>query len=536
MRPHHTLLAICSLLGLSASSPVSTSNTDPVLKNANHIFNVIQDSMRQWGSSLHHNGVSFFLATVPAGTQLYHGTSASVPVNGTEWLAFEPEHALVFARAHPGPPGGNHDEKPGPKHEELRRRRGDGPPPPMRGDGDKDEDGSAKGYLHTYAAAKNLRLLYIDGMSAGKTEKGTLDSQDILLFNNTLDDGENLGPGPRGERERALRACEMAENEWAGRIDGLLRMEAGFEVILCSFARDLTPLRIVQTQSDESGDKGPGAHMRDDAGPPKDPGFGPGPGPGGPGGPGGGPGGPDASRWARAVASRYDGIGGRRVHLNYDSFVTALSHDIDLFPAGSSLPRLTHLEASTLEPVRKEITEMILTHDAREISWEWQATTDMIVTRYADELAYFVSDDMATMEELRKQITLLMRPFVDYSERNISMEAERCAVQFLPFQLQDAPTFPARAVHEVAYRVCYTLMEAVQEDTLVSAKQMIQNAMTDLDWTVWKKCRGCSESEICVVPIWPMGSVGDYEKPQCRDALSPYNNEGENYWGDHRRP
>ncbi|KAJ4290997.1 hypothetical protein N0V90_010193 [Kalmusia sp. IMI 367209] len=31
--------------------------------------------MRQWGSSLNHNGMSFFMATVPTGTQLYHGTA-----------------------------------------------------------------------------------------------------------------------------------------------------------------------------------------------------------------------------------------------------------------------------------------------------------------------------------------------------------------------------------------------------------------------------------------------------------------------------
>jgi hypothetical protein len=34
----------------------------------------------------------------------------------------------------------------------------------------------------TYAAAKDLRLLYLDGMSAAKTSKGTLDSQDAVLF------------------------------------------------------------------------------------------------------------------------------------------------------------------------------------------------------------------------------------------------------------------------------------------------------------------------------------------------------------------
>lgn len=76
----------------------------PHVHNANHIFNAIHSSMRQWGSSLNHNGMSFFLATVPAGTPLYHGTSSEDFVKGIEWLAFEAEHASIFAWPERAPP------------------------------------------------------------------------------------------------------------------------------------------------------------------------------------------------------------------------------------------------------------------------------------------------------------------------------------------------------------------------------------------------------------------------------------------------
>ena len=176
-------ITIGSLLSLSICSTAS-STADLTIQNANHIFNVIHDSMRQWGSSLHHNGVSFFLATVPAGTQFYHGTSNPGIVSGMEWLAFEPEHAMVFARPHrgpppPGPPDDNDKDDRNGHHEELRRRHDEGPPQPPPDFKDFDENDS--GYLHTYAAAKDLRLIYIDGMSAGKTNKGTLDSQDYEI-------------------------------------------------------------------------------------------------------------------------------------------------------------------------------------------------------------------------------------------------------------------------------------------------------------------------------------------------------------------
>lgn len=528
------LLTICSLLSLPIHS-VAHASTDAPLKNANHIFNVVHDSMRQWGSSLHHNGVSFFLATVPAGTQLYHGTSKSSPVNGTEWLAFEPEHAMVFARPRwggPPPPLRGDDEKnDGPRihGDELRRRQlhgldGGARPPP----GAIDEDEKGEGYLHTYAAAKNLRLLYIDGMSAAKSSKGTLDSQDVLLFNRSLNtsprEGPGPGPGPGGERERASKLCEMAEKEWAGRVDGVLRMEAGFEIILCKFERDLTPLRIAQVKlqlknaksKDQSGPKqGDKAEPSEDRKRRK-------------GGPGGGP---DSSRWMRAVTARYEGIGGNRVSLNYDKFVTAFSYDIDLFLEDTALPRLDQLSSVELDAIRAELNALILTHDPGEPSRNWQATTDMIVTRYSDELSYLASGKFKAIESLRDHIELLLSPFIDYSERNVELEAERCATQFLPLQVQDAKTLPARAVHTVAHGVCSVLLEALAENDLDRAVKKVQSLVAYLDWASWKKCRGCADSEICVVPIWPMGTVADYDSPSCKPASNPFDREGESYWG-----
>lgn len=356
MRPPS--LPLWGLIGLSTALSKAPDNDVPI-KNENYIFNVIQDSMRQWGSSLHHNGVSFFLASVPAGTQFYHGTSKATPVNGTEWLAFEPEHAMVFARPRRGPPphlppDDDDTEPQDGGHGELRKREhhdadekhhglpGGRPP--------KVFDENESGYLHTYAAAKDLRLLYLDGMSAAKTSKGTLDSQDAILFNGALDNSPGRGNGQ--ENERARLACEMAEKEWEGRIDGVLRMEAGFEIILCGFERDLTPVRITQVKQKPEEQRGPrgnrkhgdrdGPHEEGDDkhhnghGPRKEEDDGKRHGPGGPGGPGGPPhggpgGGPDSSRWMRAITARYNGIGGNRVSLNFNHFVTAFSHNVDLF-------------------------------------------------------------------------------------------------------------------------------------------------------------------------------------------------------------
>ena len=90
------------LTSASIFSIARASSEHSKVHNANHLFNAIHSSMRQWGSSLNHNGMSFFLATVPAGTQLYHGTSKSESIEGMQWLALEPEYALIFARPNRG--------------------------------------------------------------------------------------------------------------------------------------------------------------------------------------------------------------------------------------------------------------------------------------------------------------------------------------------------------------------------------------------------------------------------------------------------
>ncbi|KAJ5816593.1 hypothetical protein N7447_008826 [Penicillium robsamsonii] len=536
MRP--PFLPLFGAIGLS--NALSTAPTNVPNKNENYIFNVIQDSMRQWGSSLHHNGVSFFLAGVPVGTQFYHGTSTASPVNGTEWLAFEPEHAMVFARPRRGPPphlppDDNDTEQQEGGHRELRKRKHHdtdekhhGPP------GDhlpKALDENEAGYLHTYVAAKDLRLLYLDGMSAAKTSKGTLDAQDAS--------------------ERARLACEMADNEWEGRIDGVLRMEAGFEIILCHFERDLTPVRITQVKQHSEGQRGPrgnrkhgdrdghhkeGADKQHDGQGPKKEDDGKRHGPGGPGGPGGPPhggpeNGPDSSRWMRAITARYNGIGGNRVSLNFNHFVTAFSHNVDLFQDNSTLPRLANLSADERALIRADVTNLIMTHDPTDVCEDWQVITDMIVTRYSKELSYFASGSVDSVENLQSEIERVLSPFIDYSKRNYLAEIERCATQFLPPLPSEGGGIAAHAVHGVAHRICSALVETGKEQDLESAVQVVRNLVAYLDWATWKECRGCATNEICVVPIWPMGTVQDYNSPQCKDASNPYDQGGESYWG-----
>ncbi|PWY90943.1 hypothetical protein BO70DRAFT_358402 [Aspergillus heteromorphus CBS 117.55] len=483
---------------ISITNPSITSETTPY---ANHVFNSIHSSMRQWGSSLQHNGMTFYLASVPAGTQFYHGTSHADAINGTEWLAFEPEHAMVFARPHRGPRRDKDDEKEkdgdqGDDKKGLRAREEEE---------DEEEQPLQSGWLHTYTAAKELRLLYVDGMAAGKTPNGTLDVEDRILFRDGLTDGNMMG-----ERERATHFCQMAREEWDGRLDGLLRMEAGFEVILCDFGRDLNEERVTMTKPSEPF-AGPGGGKKNKNG--KD---------------------GDSALWLKAIAARYDGIGGGRVQLNYDHFVSAYTYGLDLFQNANgtekyTLPRLTQFAAEELEGMRADLVSLIREHEAKEAVFNWQAVADMVVERYAKEIRYLASGQLSE-QAFRAEVDTALAPFVDYGERDAAQETERCAMQFIARgRLTDRST-AANAVHSVTRSICATLVAASQELDHPTAVAYFAQLMEYLAWSTWKQCSGCADHEICVVPIWPMGTVEDYNHPQCRDALHP-GSDGEKYWG-----
>ncbi|KAL4980878.1 hypothetical protein BDW66DRAFT_156034 [Aspergillus desertorum] len=402
------LLSILAVLTVAQENPPT-----PLLQNANYIFNAIHASMRQFGSSIHHNGMSSFLASVPKDTKLYHGDASPDLLKKIGWMAFEPEHAMTAQQRLPA-------------------------------DVD-DEDGlpsDVAGYLHTYAAAKDLRLLYIDGTSAGKSVIGTLDSQDRILFNDTITGGV------RGEDQRARTSFA-----W----------RAGFEIILCEPEMNLVSVR-----------NGQGENVKGKEGKPR-----------------GKPAG-----LLRAITSRFHGIGGERVKLNYGHFVTAYnpSYALDLEAKGQR-PRLQHLSSENLQPVRNNLTGLILDHDVTESAVNWQSIADLFVARYGPFLRSLSPPKPKDRHKhnIASRITSFMAPFASSSAQEI---ITLCATH-------------------VNYNICSTLVD---------------DLMTYLDWTTWKECRGCRDDEFCAVPIWPQGSDTDFEHPMCRTFEEGWQGEG-SYWG-----
>lgn len=476
--------------------------------NAPQIFNTIHSSMRQWGSSLNHNGMSLFPARIPNNTHLYHGTHKPGAVKGMEWLAFEIEHAEMFARVpperrRPGRPG-----KPG-----YPGRPGNRPGPGNPGDGGaprpvelnwaegveelqsmgEDEPDFSKGYLHIYRTIRPLtNLVYIDGMSAGKCNMGTLDTQDFLLRNKT--NGDDIF----SDRNRGLELCALGA-EWG--IEGFVRMEMGFEIIFCEFSDGLV---LESARQRPSGDNRSFEGL-------------------------------DQFETLRGASMRYSGITGQRLKLDYSGMLSAFWYDLNMTnpdPKRQDLPRLPATDVEGLGRMKTDFKAAFQESSRRkDVGNDWQGITDMIITRYSDRLQLMAGNN-TSQEVILSELAVLLNLYLDYGNFDIPTAAEKCSVHYLiaavPETIGDSMIY--EALSTVMNEICRTLFRVrqllLEEDTtnssaLDKSKSALKALVDYLNWTTWKECGKCAYDEICFVAIWPWGSMEDHEHPSCmkKDVL-----------------
>ncbi|KAK7738625.1 hypothetical protein SLS62_011345, partial [Diatrype stigma] len=495
------ILAAIQALGVTpglAATPLAPSH-EAAWQNGFQIFNSIHSAMRQWGSSLNHNGMAFIPVTIPRGSLFYHGTHrnrTAGPPSGPEWLAFEIEHSEGFAfsqRFNDTDLDGEHvldvPTYPGPGSQVVLGRS------PDEGIHHISSEKAIRGYLHTYRANRDLKLLYVDGSSAGKSTMGTLDTQDMVLrsLNDSCD-----GKPAWDERDRAEDLCNLV-SAWG--YDGIVRMEIGFEIIYCNFSSGLDLLSMLRR-----------------------PFFGQ---------PGGGA---EPARFifqfARAITQRYDGFDSNRVKLDFSRMVSAYFYPVNLTnpnPEARELPRLS----STTSTERKAIRSRVIENSPQDASpsIEWQSIVDMIVSRYRDRLAMMISPSV-NPDRFIQEIFEVTNTHVEYPEtpEDINSEShavgdnddlQRCITHYLQptYPFQDSFTQEDKLIHTaimaVTTRVCEALFNArklirdaylhfyqnpehaehlgstgfIPEVAQRSQKLIIELA-NDLQWTDWNKCRG----------------------------------------------
>lgn len=563
---HHAAVPLGDNLGLPSDADV---DIDIAKRRAPQIFNAVHDSMRQWGASLHHNGMSFFLATVPEGVVFHHGNNQAQSPTNPDWLAYEIEHAEGFARGGRGPPGGGGGGGPGKgpgnggrpppppsavldkdrdSHQhELRKRHSDRKPQREEEQEEKEQEEQKGGWLHSYVTTRPMHYLYVDGMSGGKTSMGTLDSQDYLLRRQKREDGDGDGDGTPNwdERDRAAQVCALSQ-DWG--LDGVIRMEAGFEIIQCDFANGLTQLHALQRPPPSQG----GGRGR-----------------------GGGGGGMFAGfEFIRGLAERYHDIGSSRTIVDYSSMVSAYFFpDVNLTnpdPTRPDLPRLVSNTDATLAPILAALNRTISAarlgdpvvpppQQQQQRTIDWRDVTDLVVGRYADRLKY-MAEKTTTVRAIADELNFLLTAFLDYSGQDgdeddiITPSIQRCANLYLHAvqPTTEADHLILAAIQTVTTEICTRLFAVRQlvvpptssstkaDDDDDDDKAIFDKAVAQLDaltaylaWARFKRCPPCDVDEVCSIPMWPMGSKASYEQPRC--VGSEHMDDGESYWG-HRGP
>lgn len=505
---HILLPFLCISLSIQAQAPpeqaplLSVDSHGPSIeiarKNGPHIFNALHSSLRQWGSSLKHNGMSYFPASIPADTTLYHGARAQDPVKGMEWLAFEIEHAEMFARSMrmrpPGerPPGGRRPPPDGKDFEwrldpsydvDIDHDASESPhrlPPPNK---------EMPGYLHEYRTKRELsRLLYIDGMSAGKTSMGTLDTQDVVLRNNTN------STMPWGDYERARDLCELGV-EWG--LEGFVRMEGGFELILCNFTDGLDFLSSRKRPKYDQ----PEAYNE-----------------------------MFQLEYMRGIAARFQGLPTSRLTIDRSSMVSAFFYPLNLTNPDElrpELPRLVSSESEVIIRLKSDLRQVLSADKSQQHnSIDWQGVVDLIVTRYSDRLQ-FMASQKATQKGIQSEINLLLSNFIDYNSTiDVPTAKQICATHYLQFiypkTTQDHLIY--EAILSVSREICNTLFEVRDivlqpEDSgsfgAENPKSLVKKLLSYLDWTTWLECGKCEYEEVCFLAVWPWGSPEDHYHPRC---------------------
>ncbi|KAJ7062274.1 hypothetical protein C8F01DRAFT_1024455 [Mycena amicta] len=212
--PLHLSLTLCRLAS-ATQVPFSAFHTpSPQWANlseapstnatANFLFDTVNNFLQHWPNTRYRNGHTIVPGTIAVGTLLFHGRSDEhLPAN-PEWTATDPEHAYHFC----GSSG-------------IPRNRSEEPPPSEwewpTGDGC---------WQLTLVTTRPLQVLYFDGSSAANMRDGTLDTQDLLVW------GEASPDRWLDERVRLDDLCAWGKGVG---VDGFIRMEMDFELMLCDF-------------------------------------------------------------------------------------------------------------------------------------------------------------------------------------------------------------------------------------------------------------------------------------------------------------
>lgn len=478
------------------------------------IFDSVQGLLQQWPNSYSPNGHSIVAGSIAPATVLYHAKHAPGPPKKPTFFAFDAEMSVGIY------------------------------------------GGFGRSNLHVYRTTRPLNIIYFDGQSATLTALGTLDSQISILQGRVplYPDYDLI----YDEDQRALDLCELVKKLG---IDGVVRMDAGFEVLVCDYhASRLQPLFVTNITV-------PGNMEEDPEGLPRDPNRQP------PRGFGNVFSEQGSYEWLRSASWHYGREGGlaeNRVQLDicrmvsfYDPELTSLakSHHGRLVGNYSFVNgwgfrkghRLLDIQPDDVNRVRswlQTITSSTTSKENRCSGINWQAIFTTIHAQHgtrAREIGAAFEWKSGTEAERKAIITkvhelthAILAPYLEYivsdSDKSLTPREQtiaRCSTVYTAGMdlttLGRSEVLLYHSLNIVTERLCtweWDLFEWSEKhttnywgdqpgDAKISAwlndeevaryRQLSEDTLSLIGWDLWTKCdRQCMFDEICAIPTWPV--------------------------------
>ncbi|KAG2106797.1 uncharacterized protein F5147DRAFT_578618 [Suillus discolor] len=477
----------------------------PANETGHFVFETVNSLLQHWPNTRYRNGHTMVPGVIPKGTLLYHGAVNNTIPTVPEWTATDPEHSILFCRGSPD-----------------------------------------AGCWHlTLAATRPLKILYFDGTSAANTIIGPLDTQDIIAW------GE-LRPDWRfREGQRLIDLCKWGA-EYS--VDGYVRMEMDFEVMLCDFTAGL---EIVSW-----------SHLASIAEPvstvPRIPNF------------------ISKSLWFSPSLLMYAGSwhnrypGDTRITLDLAGIVSL--YDTTLAPSlvGSrdGQERCDHniqaISSGDIKAVRLSVSRSLERDQGDTSGIDWKTLFRVIVERYSERfelIDYLLNSENDSIVDpalrVHVQLRVMLTPYIFHSTVPPSAShdssnswatpvfqacgtAHTSSILSYVSSLNPSERLLLHAVQMTSREICRVVTKMwvsgvlagldiyLPRDSTPDAEQMallmsswrqeLGALMTWLDWSVWVKCRpACGPEEMCYLPSWPI-NVPRGQRPH----HPPYHGQYEN--------
>ncbi|ESW97289.1 hypothetical protein KL918_000896 [Ogataea parapolymorpha] len=482
--------------------------------NASAVFNEVYDVLKQKNADINPISVSFIPAYIPEGTLLYHSNHRGQPPKTVEWVAMDYEFSYNFAHLSrnrprkgqgPGGPGGPPNFKP------------PGGKRPSHGDHPPNFDGPSS--LFTFQVTKPLdKVIVFGGASAAKSLTGEMDTQFVLSQVADYDDFD--------ERIAADKICSWGKKH--GGLDGYVRLEVGFEMVICDFEEKMIPISNVSLANatefiDFPPEKFADLDKREDL---------------------------NAERSAvidvidamsgfehyLAGARAYDGD--KRILLDFSKFVTPLNKTF-IHP-DPYLRRIHNISSELKTDLVNSVEEMLSTPNDPYSSTNWQVVTDYIVDKFAPMLVnlnssfalYGQHEDYQTLgTNLTAYTYNFIRRYLSEPDHELLPKHRAMAIwdyshPYQPlkstadFFLWNSITIVQSKIVDTLYN-CFSLSKTLLspltgatlpkdiDDQITKAKTELSDLLESLHWAYYYRCsQSCNFDELCFVPTWGPSPLG----------------------------